>query len=225
MIVGRVICRENVTGRFFEGIRKKRFPFTYHLTEGPTAKKPFSASTNSKQLLSPLSFDLGKTMLSARTLLRLERQGYGDMNLSEMERIENVLRLLPGACAVLIGAATAAGSSTFMYLLMMVAFMSAALPNHPLEILYNSVSRLSRPQQIPPNRIPRRAGCAVVAVFLYAAGHSFVLNCMASGYTIGSALVVIAAIKAVTGYCPVAHLMYLANPAIVTRRNFIEKFS
>jgi hypothetical protein len=111
-----------------------------------------------------------------------------------------------------------------MYLLMAVALMSATLPNHPLEILYNSVSRLSGALQIPPNRIPRRAACAVGAVFLYAAGQSFALHDMASGYAIGSAIVIIAAIKAITGYCPVAHLLYLANPAIVTRRKFIEKF-
>lgn len=160
-------------------------------------------------------------MLSETMISRLERQGYGDMNLSELERIENVLRLLPGVCAVLIGAATVAASSTFMYLLMFLALTSAAQPNHPLEMLYNRLSRSSNAPQIPPNRIPRRAGCAVGAALLYFAGYSFALSHMMSGYAIGSTIFIIAAIKAVTGYCPIAHILYLANPAIVTRRTLI----
>lgn len=156
-------------------------------------------------------------MLAEKHTVRLAQQGFGDLSKDELERLAIWLRILPSGCAMLSALATVSGSSMFFYFLTGIAIFATFYKNHPLEILYNSlISNFTGTPQLPPNKFPRKAACAIAAVVLATIGLSFSNQEMIVGYMLGGSLTAIATIKSLTYYCPVAHAIWRLRPSLIT---------
>lgn len=157
-------------------------------------------------------------MLSDKRKQRLLRQGYGDLPSGELEAVAPWLRLYPSLCAVLIVFATAVASPALMYALAVIALMSTIFKHHPFDLIYNvAVARALKTPSIPPNRIPRRAACAVATVGLSLAGYLLSSGYVGLGQAVGALVGIAATIKATTDYCPVSDLIYRSSPSAARR--------
>lgn len=157
-------------------------------------------------------------MLSERRKQHLVQQGYGDLAASELEVIAPWLRLYPGLCALLIVMATLMASPTFMYGLAMIALVSTLYKHHPFDVIYNVVvAPMLKTPHLPPNRIPRRAACAVATLGLGLAGYLLSHGHVGAGQLVGGMVGIAATIKATTDYCPVSHAIYWSSPTMARR--------
>lgn len=161
-------------------------------------------------------------MLTEKRKERLLQQGYGDLPESELTAIAPWLRLYPAACAVLIVLATAMASPVMMYALAVIALASTVYRHHPFDVIYNvAIAPILTTPRLPPNRIPRRAACAVATVGLGLSAALLSHGHIVLGQLVGAAVGIAATIKATTDYCPVSHMIYRSSPKLATQTKLL----
>lgn len=133
---------------------------------------------------------------------RLEMQGFCGFSDAELAGFGPWLRLATGLCAAWVAMATALGDPYLVWALAPVAVLGAALPHHPVDLVYNiAVRRLTGTPPVPAHHAPRRFACSVASVWLVATGAAFYSGHDAAGYTLGSSMAAAASIPTLTDFC------------------------
>ena len=89
-------------------------------------------------------------VLTARTLRRLDIQGFDGVSQQQLAEVAPWLRLAYVLCALLAGIATAAASPMFLVGLSPIALLGAVLPVHPFDLIYNlGIRRLTGTGPLP----------------------------------------------------------------------------
>jgi len=148
--------------------------------------------------------------LTARTLRRLDIQGFDCVAEQQLAEVAPWFRLAYALCALLAGIGTAAASPVFLVALSPIALLGAVLPVHPFDLIYNlGIRRLTGTGPLPKRGAPVRFGCGVGTVWMlgtawaFSAGHTLV------GYVLGFALTGLALMIGTTDIC-VPSMMYRA---------------
>jgi hypothetical protein len=133
---------------------------------------------------------------------RLEAQGFVGLDDSALADVGPWLRLAPALCAAWAAAGTALGSPVGLWALVPLAALGALRQGHPFDALYNhGVRYLLGTRRLPPYGVPRRLACAVAAAWLSLTGAAFFVGASGVGYALGSVLVLMALLTALTNFC------------------------
>ncbi len=145
---------------------------------------------------------------SASTTRRnVEMQGFVGLDDATVSEINPWLRLAPAICMTWAAIATFAQSPAGFYTLVPFAVLGVVMRNHPFDALYNHAFRhFLGHDRLPRYGAPRRFACAVASVWLAAAGSAFAAGFSALGIALGCAMVLVAAVPAVTGFCIPSYL-------------------
>ena len=148
--------------------------------------------------------------LTARTLRRLDIQGFDSVTEQQLAEVAPWLRLAYVLCALLAGTGTATASARFLIAISPIALLGAVLPVHPFDLIYNlGIRHFTSTGPLPRRGAPVRFGCGVGTLWMlgtawaFSAGHAFV------GYVLGSALTGLALMIGTTDIC-VPSMMYRA---------------
>jgi hypothetical protein len=135
-----------------------------------------------------------------RTLLHI--QGFDDVDDATLSRTQHWLRVAPALCGVIALMGTVLAAPWILWSLAVTAAAGAVLPFHPFDLIYNvGVRRFAHTPELPHNGAPRRFACALGSVWLIATGTLFAVGYSLPAYTLGGALVGVAALVATTHIC------------------------
>lgn len=133
---------------------------------------------------------------------RIEAQGFIGYDDSFLAEINYWLRLAPFICMTWVAVGTYLASPLALWALMPLALLGAVLPGHPFDVIYNhGIRHLIGAPALPKYGKPRRFGCAIMTVWLGAAGLAFYSQWVATGYTLGIIAVLLSLINVTTGFC------------------------
>lgn len=148
---------------------------------------------------------------------RIEAQGYRGLDDAALVEVGPWLRWSPALCALVIALGTILASPPLLWAVAAIALLGAAMPVHPFDVLYNhAVRHLTGTPPLPHHGPQRRFACGVAAAWLTGAGLAFHEGAAMLGYVLGGALVVVAAVIAVTHFCLpslVYNRLFPARPA------------
>lgn len=112
------------------------------------------------------------------------------------------LRFSPALCAAFAAIGTVTASPTIFFALAATAFLGAAMPFHPFDLLYNyGIWFLIGKRPLPSNGVPRRFACGVATVWLVATALLFLNGPAAAGYVLGALFVAVAGLVSATDIC------------------------
>ena len=133
---------------------------------------------------------------------RVELQGFEGLSDAEIHDIYYWLRVGPLVSGIWIAAGLMFGSAATLWALVPFLASGAILPRQPFDLFYCRVvcPQLGR-SPIPASRAPHRFTCALMSLWLAAAGACFAFGAVTSGRAIGIALLVVTALHVATGYC------------------------
>jgi len=140
--------------------------------------------------------------LTARTLRRLDIQGFDHVAEQQLAEVAPWLRLAYLLCALLAGIATAAASPTFLVGLSAIALLGAVFPVHPFDLIYNlGIRRLTGTGPLPKRGAPVRFACGMGAVWMLGTAWAFSVGHATVGYVLGFALTAVALLVGTTDIC------------------------
>jgi len=146
---------------------------------------------------------------------RLEAQGFGNLNDAEVDEFAPWLRWSPVICTLVMVTGIVLESPVVLWSLAATAFLSAVLPFHPFDLLYNYAARyLTGTRPLPHHGPQRRFACAMATVWLIGTGWAFHAGSPAVGYLLGVPLVLVAALVGITHICV---------PSIIYNRLFTKQ--
>jgi hypothetical protein len=97
---------------------------------------------------------------------------------------------------------TAIASPYVFFALSVAAFLGAAMPFHPFDLIYNyGIRFLIGTRFLPPNGAPRRFACAVATAWLVTTGLLFLNGEATIGYVLGGLFVAVAGLVTFTDIC------------------------
>lgn len=150
---------------------------------------------------------MGDTV-SARTLRRLDIQGFETVKERELAEVAPWLRLAFGLCALLAAAGTVTASPAILLVLTLIAALAAALPVHPFDLIYNhGIRYLTGTGPLPKRGAPNRFACGMGAVWLVVTAWAFSAGHAVVGYALGGALTGVAVLVSTTDIC-IPSMMY-----------------
>ena len=148
--------------------------------------------------------------LTARTLHRLDIQGFDRVSEQQLAEVAPWLRLSYALCALLAGIGTATASPRFLVAISPIALLGAALPVHPFDLIYNlGIRHLTGTGPLPRRGAPVRFGCGVGTLWMLGTAWAFFAGHALVGYVMGFALTGLALIIGTTDIC-VPSMMYRA---------------
>ena len=140
--------------------------------------------------------------LSATARHRAEMQGFVGLDDDYLAEINLWLRLSPGICLAWVAAATVTASPKLMLALVPFAVGGVVLRNHPFDVIYNhGLRHLLGTRPLPRYGAPRRFACAVGSLWMTAAGTALAAGFTTLGLALGAAMVVLASVQLLTGFC------------------------
>jgi hypothetical protein len=140
--------------------------------------------------------------LSPTRVKRLGVQGYLAYTNEQLAELSLAIRLPYGLCAVIAAAGVVTTNIPILTVLMVLALLGAALPNHPFDYLYNFCLRhlLKRPL-LPPRTAQTRFACIVATIWLAITIGLFSRDMVVIGTIWGGILVAIATLVSLTDIC------------------------
>ncbi len=148
--------------------------------------------------------------MDARTLRRLDIQGFDHVEERELATVAPWLRLAFAGCTLLAGAGTAAASPIVLLALAPVAALAGLFPVHPFDLVYNHViRRFTKTGPLPRRGAPARFACGVGSVWLLVTAWAFWAEHALVGYGLGAALTSVALLVSTTDIC-IPSMMYRA---------------
>ena len=148
--------------------------------------------------------------LTARTLQRLDIQGFDRVTEKQLAEVAPWLRLAFVLCAVLAGIGTVTASPWFLIAISPFALLGAVLPVHPFDLIYNlGIRHLTGTGPLPGRGAPVRFGCGVGTAWMLGTAWAFSEGHTLVGYILGFALTGVALLVGTTDIC-VPSMMYRA---------------
>jgi hypothetical protein len=146
--------------------------------------------------------------IDPRTLRRLDIQGFDTVAEAQLAAVAPWLRLAFALCAVLAAVGTIAASPMILLVLAPIAALAAALPVHPFDLIYNlGIRHITGTGPLPKRGAPGRFACGMGAVFLLVTAWAFSAGHAVVGYSIGTALTLVASLVSTTDIC-IPSMMY-----------------
>jgi hypothetical protein len=140
--------------------------------------------------------------LPARTLRRLDIQGFDTVDETVLAGVGRWRRLAFILCASLAAAGTALASPVILLVLAPIAAIAGASPIHPFDLIYNhGVRYLTGTEPLPRRGPPSRFACGVGALWLVATAWAFLAGHATVGYALGASLSSVALLVATTDIC------------------------
>ena len=140
--------------------------------------------------------------ISATCRLRLDVQGFNDVDDETLAEVAPWYRLAFGLCASLAGIGTALASPTILWALTPIAALGALFPVHPFDLIYNHGVRYLRSTGPLPKRAAQgRFACAIATVWLIATALAFQSGEFNLGYVLGAALTSVGMLVGTTDIC------------------------
>lgn len=133
---------------------------------------------------------------------RLEEQGFCGLDDETLAEVGPWLRWSPVLCTFVMILGVLLQSPVVLWLLAAIAFLGVFLPFHPFDLLYNhGVRHLTGTRPFPHNGPQRRFACGLASAWLVATGWAFDAGMGALGFSLGIALILVAALVSVTNIC------------------------
>lgn len=149
-----------------------------------------------------------KNILPSHRIKRIREQGYKYQSDQEVSNLAIGNRFAYQLCAVLLIFGVSMASIPLLSIMLLIAFMSVILPNHPFDYIYNyflSV-RLKLPK-VPPRSSQLKFACTIATVWIGGTIYLFVNNYMLQGYIAGGVFIGVALIVSTTDLC-IPSLLY-----------------
>ena len=142
------------------------------------------------------------TLISEKTLHRLDVQGFEKNSVAELAPVAAWLRLAFGGCALLAGFGTALASPFLLMCLVPIALLGAISSVHPFDLVYNlGIRHVTGTGPLPRRGMPTRFACGMGSVWLLGTAAAFDAGFMWSGYVAGGILTSIALLVSTTDIC------------------------
>jgi hypothetical protein len=140
--------------------------------------------------------------VSEQTRRRLEIQGFVGLDDDTMAKTGPWLRMAFGLCSALAAIGTILASPVFLWALVPIAALAAALPVHPFDLIYNhGIRYLTGTGPLPRRGAPSRFACGLGAVWLLVTGIAFRSGNMTLGYVLGGLLTLVGTLVSTTDIC------------------------
>jgi len=140
--------------------------------------------------------------LPARTLRRLDIQGFDSVDESVLAGVGRWRRLAFVVCASLAAVGTALASSVILLVLAPIAAVAGASPVHPFDLIYNyGIRHLTGTEPLPRRGAPSRFACGVGSLWLLVTAWAFSAGHATVGYALGASLSSVALLVATTDIC------------------------
>jgi hypothetical protein len=135
--------------------------------------------------------------LSPEMRRRIAVQGYGGLDDPSLLKLDPWIRLVPFVTGLASTFSTLLTSSTILMILAFVTAVSAALPYHPVDMIYNSFIRHLEQTPALPRTPARRRAVYLVWAFLLASASlclaaGFMPGGIALGWTISAVILLVA---------------------------------
>lgn len=148
-------------------------------------------------------------------------RGVCNLDDAAMTQLAPWLRWSPALCATIIAVGVAFRAPLVFWGLAVIAFVGAALPFHPFDLVYNHlVRRFTRTASLPHHGPQRRFACSLATGWLVATGWAFSAGATGAGLGLGLSLLSVALLVSVTHIC-IPSMIYNAlfhGPSVVTPR-------
>ena len=159
-----------------------------------------------------------KTNNELITLKRIERireQGYFCYSKKEISELAFGNRFAYQLCTSLLIVGIAFANIPILSTMMVIAFSSVLLPNHPFDYIYNYI--LSDWMELP--KLPRRSiqlkfACSIATIWIGSTIYLFHNNLMVQGYIAGAVFITLATIVSLTDIC-IPSIIF--NKILITR--------
>lgn len=151
-------------------------------------------------------------MMDIQTMRRrLEVQGYHGLGDETLRELGPWFRWAPSICAITMTAGLVLGSAAVLWGMGVTAILTAFLPVHPFDLLYNhGVRYLTGTAPLPRTSLQRRMVCALASVWLLLTGLAFHFGAPSLGLVLGIPLTAVTALVGATHIClPSAVLNWL----------------
>lgn len=133
---------------------------------------------------------------------RLEVQGYHGLDDETLRDLGPWFRWAPSICAITMAVGLVLGSAAVLWAMAATAILTAFLPVHPFDLLYNhGIRYLTRTPPLPRTSLQRRMVCALAAVWLLLTGGAFHFGATSLGLVLGIPLTAMTALVSVTHIC------------------------
>ena len=140
--------------------------------------------------------------MDAKTLRRLDVQGFDCVPQENLAPVAGWLRLPFALCAILAIIGTALASTLILSILAAIAFVAMLSPIHPFDLIYNRGIRHVRGTGPFPRRgAPARFACGLGSVWLVATILAFRGGMPMLGYILGFSLSAVAILVSTTNIC------------------------
>ncbi len=158
-------------------------------------------------------------ILSKTTCRRLDIQGFENISKEALAETAPWSRLAFGLCAMLAGLGTATSSTTILIILIPFAFLGAAFPVHPFDLIYNyGIRFITGTSALPLRGAPSRFACGLAVVFLVSTIWAFQAGHVPLGYFIGGSMTAVAVLVSTTDIC-IPSLIYRSIFGFPKRRS------
>ncbi|MFZ5724236.1 MAG: DUF4395 domain-containing protein [Pseudomonadota bacterium] len=136
------------------------------------------------------------------TRKRLEEQGFCGLDDETLAEVGPWLRWSPVLCTFVMILGVFLQSPVVLWLLAAIAFLGVFLPFHPFDLLYNyGVRHFTGTRPFPHNGPQRKFACGLASAWLVATGWAFYAGMSTLGFSLGIALILVAALVSVTNIC------------------------
>ncbi len=158
----------------------------------------------------------------ARTLHRLDTQGFDGVEESTLIPVAPWLRMAPAMCGGFAFMGTAMQSPILLWSLAVIAMLGAAFPVHPFDLLYNhGLRRFTGTSRLPRRGAPGRFACGMGTAWLLTTGWAFQTGQTGLGLALGFMLAAMATHVAMTNICgPSILYRFLFNKPLRRDTNF-----
>jgi hypothetical protein len=142
-------------------------------------------------------------MTDIRTMRRrLEMQGYHSLDDETLRELGPWFRWAPSICAITMTIGLVLGSPEVLWSMGATAFLTAFLPVHPFDLLYNhGVRYFTSTPPLPRTSLQRRMVCAMASVWLLLTGLAFQFGATSLGLVLGVPLTAVTALVSATHIC------------------------
>lgn len=140
--------------------------------------------------------------ISIETRKRIEAQGYLGLDDHSLGRIRYAIRVTPALCMIWALTGILIQSSPMLWVFVPFAILSAFLPVHPFDALYNYGLRyLVTGPRLPRFPKPRRFSCLIAAAMVSGAAAVVQTGNLTGQYIIGSIILLVGLMQLLRGLC------------------------
>ena len=157
--------------------------------------------------------------LSETRIHWIREQGYLSQTDEEIRKLAFGNRFAYRLCTSLLIIGVAFGNIPLLSIMMVVAFLGFALPNHPFDYIYNHLlsKRLNKPQ-VPSRSKQLKFACSIATLWVAGTIFLFYSGLPTWGYIAGSSLIIVALLVSTIDFCipsKIYNALFLRSPKMI----------